>query len=188
MRLPRATPGRRLRGAVLGLLLASQVVAATGLPVPTPGAAASGVPFPCQSRACGCLTAAACWAGDCCCSTLEDKLLWANDRGFEPPVHVRPLVAARRCAAPRAPDECPLCAAKAKPAASDTGLTVVIGEAAQKCRGKSAAGTISLEPAVVAVAPTLPVPSFGVAEPVARRDDFGQPLPQIPPTPPPRVV
>lgn len=188
MRLPPTTLGRRLRGAVLGLLLAGQVVAATGMPLPTPGTAASGVPFPCQSKACGCLTATACWAGDCCCSTLEAKLLWADERGFAPPAHVRPLVAARRCAPARAPDECPKCAAKAKPGGSDTGLTLVIGEAAQKCRGKSAAGTIALEPAVVAFAPTLPAPSFGVAEPVARRDEFTQPLPHVPPTPPPPVV
>lgn len=188
MRVPRTTPGRRLRGFALGLLLVSQVVAATGVPLPTPGVAAFGVPFPCQSKACGCLTAAACWAGDCCCSTLEDKLVWADDRGFEPPAHVRPFVAAGRCAAPRAPDECPRCAARAKPAAGDTGLTLVIGEAAQKCRGKSAAGGIALDPTVVTVAPTLPAPNFGVAEPVARRDVFTRPLPHVTPTPPPPVV
>ena len=185
MRSARTTPGRRLRGALLALLLVSQSVAATGLPLPSPGVAASGVPFPCQSRACGCLTATACWAGDCCCFTLDDKLLWADAQGFEPPAHVRPLVAARRRAAPRAPDDCPKCAAKAKPAARDIGLTLVIGEASQKCRGKSAAGTITLEPTVVTFALALPAPSFGVAEPAARRDEFAQPAPHAPPTPPP---
>jgi len=173
----------------LALLLASQAFAATGMPLPSPGPAASGVPFPCQSKACGCLTATACWAGDCCCSTLEEKLVWADARGFEPPAHVRPLVAARRCVKPREPDDCPQCAAKAKPAVvGGIGLTLVIGEASQKCRGQSAAGTIVLEPAVVAFAPTLPAPSFGVAAPAARRDLFAQPLPQVPPTPPPRAV
>ena len=188
MRPPRTTPGRRLRGGLLALLLVSQVVAATGVPLPSPGVASSGVPFPCQSRACGCLTATACWAGDCCCSTLEEKLLWADAQGFEPPAHVRPLVAARRCSPDRAPDDCPKCAVKAKPAVGNIGLTLVIGEASQKCRGKSAAGAVALEPAVVAFASTLPAPNFGVAEPVARRDDFSQPLPQVPPTPPPPVV
>ncbi len=188
MRRVRSTPGRRLRGALLALLLASQAVAATGMPLPSPGVASPGVPFPCQARACGCLTATACWAGDCCCFTLEDKLLWADAQGFEPPAHVRPLVAARRCAPARAPDDCPKCAAKAKPAARVLGLTLVMGEASQKCRGKSAAGTIALEPAVVAVAPTLPAPSFGVAAPAARRDDSAAPLRHVPPTPPPRSV
>ena len=172
---------------MLALLLVSQALAATGVPLPSPGVAASGVPFPCQARACGCLTATACWAGDCCCSTLEEKLLWADAQGFEPPAHVRPLVAARRCD-PRAPDECPKCAAKAKPAERGVGLTLVIGEASQKCRGKSAAGMVMLEPAVVAFAPTLPAPSFGLTEPAARRDEFTQPLPHVPPTPPPPVV
>ncbi len=187
MRPPRTTTGRRLRGVTLALLLVSQVVAATGVPLPSPGVAASGVPFPCQSKACGCLTATACWAGDCCCFTLEDKLLWADAQGYEPPEHVRPLVAARQCSPARAPDDCPKCA-KAKPVAGDIGLRLVIGEASQKCRGKSAAGTITLEPAVVAVAPKLPAPSFGVAEPAARIDEFTQPLPHVPPTPPPPVV
>ena len=188
MRSVRITLGRRPRGALLALLLVSQVVAATGMPLPTPGVASSGVPFPCQARACGCLTATACWAGDCCCFTLEEKLLWADAQGFEPPAHVRPLVAARRYSPARAPDDCPKCAAKAKPVVTGIGLTLVIGEASQKCRGQSAAGTIALEPAVVAFAPTLPAPDFGVAGPVVRLDLFALPLPQVPPTPPPRAA
>ncbi len=115
-------------------------------------------------------------------------MLWADARGFEPPAHVRPLVAARRCSAPLTPDDCPKCASKAKPAAGDTGLTLVIGESARKCRGRSAAGTIALEPAVVAFAPTLPAPSFGVAAPTVRRDDFAATIPHVPPTPAPPVV
>lgn len=59
--------------------------------------------YPCQSRACGCLTAEKCWAGDCCCSTLEDKLAWAAARRIEVPGHGRPMVAARaKSAKPKA--------------------------------------------------------------------------------------
>ncbi|MBP3954416.1 hypothetical protein J8F10_03815 [Gemmata sp. G18] len=54
------------------------------------------VPFPCQSRPCGCLTADECWKGDCCCFTLEEKLHWAGENGIVPPAHVRPLVEARK--------------------------------------------------------------------------------------------
>lgn len=54
------------------------------------------VAYPCQHRPCGCMTAAQCWRGDCCCFTLEEKLAWAEANGIEPPQHVRPMVEARR--------------------------------------------------------------------------------------------
>ncbi|HEV7279567.1 MAG TPA: hypothetical protein VGN57_05085 [Pirellulaceae bacterium] len=44
-----------------------------------------GAPFPCQSHACGCRSAAACWA-DCCCFTHEEKHAWARANGVTPPV------------------------------------------------------------------------------------------------------
>jgi hypothetical protein len=43
-----------------------------------------GAPFPCQSHACGCRSAAASWA-DCCCFTPEQKVAWARANGVTPP-------------------------------------------------------------------------------------------------------
>lgn len=90
--------GDRSRGIVVGLTLYSYLMITVGLPLsslnrkkPT-----DGVPYPCQSRPCGCLTAKQCWQGDCCCFTLEEKLAWAEANGVEPPEHVRPLVESRR--------------------------------------------------------------------------------------------
>lgn len=42
-------------------------------------------PYPCLSRACGCLTYEQCWAGDCCCMTMSEKLAWARANAVEPP-------------------------------------------------------------------------------------------------------
>ncbi|MFO0823955.1 MAG: hypothetical protein U0792_12735 [Gemmataceae bacterium] len=42
------------------------------------------------------MTATQCWKGDCCCFTLEEKLVWADAQGIQPPAHVRPMVEARR--------------------------------------------------------------------------------------------
>lgn len=48
----------------------------------------SSIPFPCQSRPCGCLTAEQCWQGDCCCYTLQEKIAWAQIHGLALPEHI----------------------------------------------------------------------------------------------------
>ena len=92
-RLP-CLPSRRRVLAVLALV--AQVFAATGAPIPSARGKASATAFPCRDHPCGCATAERCWAGDCCCFTLEEKLAWAEANGVEPPAHVRPLVEARK--------------------------------------------------------------------------------------------
>jgi hypothetical protein len=89
--------GPRLRAAVLALTLVSQAVVTVGFPLPASsrGKPDAGIPYPCQNRPCGCLTSEQCWAGDCCCFTLAEKLDWAERNGVEPPDHVRPLVRSR---------------------------------------------------------------------------------------------
>ncbi len=89
--------GRRKPGLAV-VALVGHLLTTLGFPVSAlpPDKRGGDQPFPCQSRPCGCLTAEECWAGDCCCSTLEEKLVWAETNGIEPPPHVRPLVRARQ--------------------------------------------------------------------------------------------
>ena len=96
--LARFFPGYRLRDLVLAFTALGHLVVATGLPLPVPSRKPkdTSIAYPCQSRPCGCTTAAECWKGDCCCYTLEEKLAWAESNGIEPPDHVRPAVEARR--------------------------------------------------------------------------------------------
>ncbi|QJW99834.1 hypothetical protein FTUN_7457 [Frigoriglobus tundricola] len=90
--------GGRWRHGLAGVALVGHMLTTLGFPIPAlpPDKRGGGQPFPCQDRPCGCLTAEGCWAGDCCCSTLEEKLEWAEANGVEPPPHVRPLVRARQ--------------------------------------------------------------------------------------------
>ncbi|MBU6173438.1 MAG: hypothetical protein KGQ60_06510 [Planctomycetes bacterium] len=50
-------------------------------------------PFPCQNSHCGCKTAEQCWT-NCCCSTLEERLAWAEEHEVIPPSYAaRPVQA-----------------------------------------------------------------------------------------------
>jgi hypothetical protein len=74
---------------VTGLLLCAQFATAIGLPAVRPKATDASRPYPCQDRPCGCLTYDECWAGDCCCFTLSQKLDWAEKKGIEAPAHAK---------------------------------------------------------------------------------------------------
>jgi hypothetical protein len=87
------------RRALTLVVVVAQSIVAFGIPLPTSVLAqgkSQNTSYPCQSRACGCLTAEQWWAGDCCCFTLEQKLSWAEANGIEPPDHVRPAVKVRK--------------------------------------------------------------------------------------------
>jgi hypothetical protein len=178
----------------------AQLVAATGAPVFSPRATKSGaITFPCQNHPCGCSTHDQCWAGDCCCFTLEEKLRWAEERGIEPPAHVRPLVESRKLAKQKKAkpsccaqhEKAPCCEAEkpvaVKPAPVPT-VKWVAGVFAQKCRGDGpAAGLFKFEVGFP------PAHSLKVRAPRSARD-FTRPcdshLVSIsfrPPIPPPRV-
>lgn len=43
------------------------------------------LPFPCQSKGCGCRDAEQCWAS-CCCHSDAEKLAWAAANGVQPPI------------------------------------------------------------------------------------------------------
>ena len=130
------------------LLLVSHLMATLGFPltVAPPKSATSSIPFPCATRPCGCRTSEECWAGDCCCFTLTEKLAWAEENGFDPPEHVRPLVAAQANQKSKddEKEECPLCKAERlkNMAAAETAPPVVqikfvLGAFTKKCRGET---------------------------------------------------
>lgn len=204
-RLP-PLPARRQVLAVVAVV--AHLFAATGAPVPSPRGAAAGkssVAYPCSDHACGCLTAVQCWAGDCCCFTLEQKLAWADARGVSPPEHVRPEVEARKARNHAKPkklccssehEACEIPAAKTccekddEPAPTDdSSLSVrwVSGAFHQKCRGQTPAGLLELDPAVP---PTLNAGRPAKPEP-ERFARVPAPAPvftcEVPPTPPPRL-
>jgi hypothetical protein len=86
-RWPRWRPRVSPRAIVALLLLASQAVLITGLPLPREPATAgkdSAVPYPCMHRPCGCRTAEQCWT-KCCCFTPRERLAWAKKNGVQPP-------------------------------------------------------------------------------------------------------
>lgn len=207
----RLTMGHRWRAALTVVALVAHLVATTGVPLPVPPShyLKVGPSFPCQNLPCGCLSAELCWAGDCCCYTLEEKLAWAEANGVEPPTHVRPAVEARRDAPKKPKKECcresggtpvaecceqsfgcdaskpqtTLGEVKQTPTDS-TGIGWVLGMYAKKCRGLGPDGLLHLDPVVF---PTPVVPEL-VSGPLS----FDWPLSEHcssvsspPPVPPP---
>jgi len=116
------TRGFRLRDAISVLTLVSHLMLTFGFPLPAPSRKkpTDGVPYPCQSRPCGCLTSEQCWQGDCCCFTIEEKLTWAEANGVEPPTHVRPLVQSRRAQSAPPAAKKKSCCSEAEPAAESS--------------------------------------------------------------------
>lgn len=79
------------RAGISGVLLLAHLVACFAWPFPVtayfkPGDSRGD--YPCASRSCGCLTDDECWAGDCCCFTLQEKVAWANRQQLMVPEHV----------------------------------------------------------------------------------------------------
>ena len=107
----------RRRDLLVWLALSSHLAVAFGFPLPAPGRTkpTDGAAYPCQSFPCGCLSSEQCWAGDCCCFTLEQKVAWAEANGVEPPPHVRPLVASRQARPSAPPKKKKSCCAETAP-------------------------------------------------------------------------
>lgn len=74
----------RGRGATW-LALVGQLVGVVGLPLPAASAKDLSTPFPCQHRACGCMSAADCFKS-CCCFSAGERVAWAQANDVEPPV------------------------------------------------------------------------------------------------------
>lgn len=78
----------RVRGRGLSwLALVGQFVGLVGLPVPRASAKDLAQPFPCQQRACGCMTASDCWKS-CCCFSAGQRVAWARDHDVEVPAEL----------------------------------------------------------------------------------------------------
>ncbi|MBP3957983.1 hypothetical protein J8F10_22235 [Gemmata sp. G18] len=197
--LRRFSPGS-FRHCVAVVALLAQVVAAAGAPVPTSRARNNrGVPFPCQDHPCGCATSEQCWAGDCCCFTLEQKLAWADTHAIVPPVHVRPMVEARQkvdkaCCTKTTADSCcdradttkSACHEHAPPAKAS--VQWVAGVFAQKCRGEGPGGLLKLELVVVPEQNAATRPAFDPTDSVRESNARVITISLCPPTPPPRLV
>ena len=209
MRLPLRLPSLPSKRHTLALLaLVAHVLVATGAPLPTSHSTSqkkSSTPYPCRDHLCGCLTAEQCWAGDCCCYTLEQKLKWADARGIEAPGHARATVETR--AAQRTPTKpkrpccrgesetpptanatCEQVAAVEEATDDSAAMQWVVGIFTQKCRGEGLAGLLKLEPTAP---PTSPVETFTSPEPDEFVAAFTFTLPcasDHPPIRPPRLV
>jgi hypothetical protein len=156
-----ARPGTLPRRALLALTLAGHLFATFGVPLFVSSPKESAPTYPCQSRPCGCLSAAECWAGDCCCFTMEEKLAWAEANGVEPPPHVRPMVESRK--ARQAAEERPSCCEESAPCCADEEPVPshrwVIGTFAGRCR--------ATDPAALEEKPSVPpAPAAPAAAPV----------------------
>jgi hypothetical protein len=182
MRVRNQIPSRPLVRRVLAVAaLIGQVFGVIGGLVPVGASAfqkSSSIPFPCQARPCGCLTAEQCWSGPCCCFTMKEKLAWAAENGFTPPASAVRLVETEQGLrqTPATPPKASCCSkghsAKAapksscceprrdhatnseKPAPSAPVVKWVLGIAAQHCHGEAFAGLGSV---TLAVPPVLPV-------------------------------
>jgi hypothetical protein len=87
------------------------------LPIPAAGRKPGEPPYPCQDHACGCASAAQCWAA-CCCMTPEERWAWARANNVEPPAYAeRPASASWNTTRLRDQEQpvSTCCAAKAAP-------------------------------------------------------------------------
>ena len=184
------------RLAVAAVLLFAHLVATFGWPFPV---YASGKPtdprgaYPCSDHPCGCATYDACWAGDCCCFTLAEKIAWAGANGVAVPNHVPALMAPKPKKAGPPPKKSVCCLADHKtccepePAAEPEPPKArrVIGIFAAKCRGLKL-GFGALDPARPAAddSPSLECPAGDrPAAAVVHFTSFTSP----PPSPPPNL-
>lgn len=193
--LGRNATGRR---AVLAVLVLGQFVSGVGFIAPTRARKDASRPFPCMSRPCGCLTYEQCWAGDCCCFTLAEKLVWAETNRVVPPAHARRILAADKkpsCCKPTVkPSGCPHCpaaepclyddAVKSDP--GDLSARWIDGLSALRCKGHSFAGVWVAGPALPPEAPLAWAFEWVSAGVLVLTDAVAVALPSRPTDPPPR--
>lgn len=93
------------RSAIATAACVAYLLAVTGVPLPVKVVKDRSQPFPCMHSACGCASAAQCWQS-CCCTTPQERLAWARERGIEPPRSLTVLAALRRAGDRRAHSCC----------------------------------------------------------------------------------
>ena len=179
------------RDALVLLTLVGHLLVAVGVPLPaSKRSKGGGVAYPCQSLPCGCSDSEQCWAGDCCCYTLEEKLAWAEQRGIEPPEHVRPSVESRkfRAAPPKKSccSESDVKSCETKPPAEDP-VRWVGGVYSQKCRGDSPAALIQDHPIFASDWSPVEIDAPAETDDALGRADRPTRLTHTPPARPPRT-
>jgi hypothetical protein len=189
-------PNRQIfRNAASLLALAGVLISSLGIVVLPATNRDSSQAFPCQGGHCGCSSAAQCWQS-CCCTSVAERLAWAEANDVTPPSFLFELLAAseqRRivnrsatCCSHRElqggqSQSCSMDGDRKSPA------RVVLLSDLSRCRGLSRYmaifGSAICEPLpdtlACDVAPVLWLQTFD--------ESFESPLPS-PPTPPPRVV
>lgn len=90
--------------ASLGALPSPRLLGGLGLTA----SSGSGERFPCEGCLCGCATAEQCWE-DCCCHSLEERLVWAKTNGVTPPAKFLATIEATGLTANIEADACALC-------------------------------------------------------------------------------
>jgi hypothetical protein len=104
-----------------------------------------GRPYPCMERPCGCTSYDECWAGDCCCFTLEEKIAWAAANGITPPDQAQSRLRDRHREPPQEP-ACPHC--KAANARKTECSRSIYGFAVQNCHGSQSTSFFSPTPSI----------------------------------------
>lgn len=190
---------RIVRKSASLLALAAVTVSSLGVFVVPRTNPSGGEAYPCQGGICGCTSAEQCWRS-CCCTTLPERLAWAERHGVTPPEFVRQQVAADRRSQPIAGTCCSTKSATCSQGVSphefsvkDTGSSprgpakVILISAFNHCRGVTAYAAIFgeaiCEP-VNSVPINRPVPNEWLMQ--ADVIFHGAVLP--PPTPPPRIL
>ncbi len=82
-RLPHARVSHR-QSLLRWTAACAYAVLALGIPLPMPVGKASKGLYPCMNHHCGCQSAEQCWR-NCCCMTLEERLVWARQNHVRPP-------------------------------------------------------------------------------------------------------
>jgi hypothetical protein len=75
---------QRQQAAVRWAAVGCYAVLALGIPLPMPATKTAREPYPCMNHRCGCQSAEECWR-HCCCTTLEERLIWARENHVRPP-------------------------------------------------------------------------------------------------------
>jgi hypothetical protein len=166
------------KGVTAWMLICAQIAGSVGLPSFSRSGKDKSRPYPCMDRPCGCASYDECWAGDCCCFTLSEKIAWAKANAIDPPQKALDRAA---CSKPQA--TCPHCKQSTEP----TEVTWSIGIFMQKCKGQTLAG-LGLLP--LAIPPAEPF-MFEFASAASDRLSLVDLLPNLrhtkPDAPPPRI-
>ncbi|MBC8356634.1 MAG: hypothetical protein H8E66_32055 [Planctomycetes bacterium] len=151
--------------------------------------------FPCQGGGCGCSSAAQCWQS-CCCTTVAERLAWADTNDVKPPAFLTKLLAAST-AQPVAAESKSCCSHLASEEGSASSCVeersrelparVVLLSDISRCHGLSK--YIAIFGSAICE-PSLEAPAFDLVAVSWLRsldESFESPL-HSPPSPPPRIA